>query len=41
MSKTPTAKFFDGRALNLLSGSIDRYKGITIVDSLNGLKNLG
>ena len=40
MSKAPTlaSKFFDGKSMNLLSGSIDRYKGITICDTLEASK---
>ena len=41
MTKAPTARFFDGKALRLLSGSIDRFRGITITDQLDSLTSLG
>lgn len=31
-SVAKSARFFDGKALGLLSGSLDRYKGITVTE---------
>ena len=31
-SVAKSARFFDGKSLGLLSGTLDRYKGITITD---------
>jgi hypothetical protein len=31
-SVAKSARFFDGKALGLLSGTLDRYKGITVTD---------
>jgi hypothetical protein len=31
-SVAKTARFFDGKALGLLSGTLDRYKGITVTN---------
>ncbi len=32
-SVAKSARFFDGKALGLLSGTLDRYKGITVTDT--------
>jgi len=34
MTNTVAKKFFDGKTLGLLSGSIDRFKGITITSNV-------
>lgn len=31
-SVAKSARFFDGKALGLLSGTLDRFKGITVTD---------
>jgi hypothetical protein len=31
-SVAKSARYFDGKALGLLSGTLDRYKGITVTD---------